>query len=303
MLTTASKLFSLKILSALFIVPCSLIAILTLNTAVLAHGGNELLQGIVLDRDAKDRARDKFRHPVQTLSFFHLEPGMQVAEALPGDGWYTKILARYLGQEGSLHGVNYNDNMWAMFGFFSEERIIEMSKRTAEFPAMVKDFTDNGIQSSGFTFATAPESANGKLDRVLFIRALHNLNRFEEKAGTLTQALEVAHALLKANGLVGVVQHRAPEDASDDWADGRAGYLKQSAVIKAFKDAGFELLMTSEINANPKDKPTSDDIVWRLPPSLNGVGDDADKLAKMNEIGESDRMTLLFKKQGAMLSH
>jgi predicted methyltransferase len=221
---------------------------------------------------------------------------MKIAEALPGGGWYSQILAKYLGKDGALHGINYNEDMWARFGFFSEERIKEMASRTAKFPGLVSEFTDNGITSSGFTFASAPKQANASLDRVLFVRALHNLNRFENEAGTLTQALKVAHDLLKADGLVGVVQHRAPESATDDWADGSNGYLKQSAVISAFEKAGFELVSASEHNANSKDKPVEGDIVWRLPPSLNGVGDDEEKRKAMLAIGESDRMTLLFKK-------
>jgi predicted methyltransferase len=268
-----------------------------------AHDGNQALAGIVLDRNAEQRARDPYRHPVQTLSFFHVEPGMKVAEALPGGGWYSQILAEYLGKDGELHGINYNDDMWSMFGFFTPERIVEMSARTQQFPSLVSELSDSGIKSSGFTFATAPKSANGSLDRVLFVRALHNLNRFEDEAATRTQALSVAYDLLKPDGLVGVVQHRAPEQADDKWADGSSGYLKQSAVILAFEDAGFELMMSSEVNANSKDQPTQSDIVWRLPPSFNGVGDDAEKRKAMTAIGESDRMTLLFKKKGAKISH
>lgn len=292
-----------RLLAKLILAPSVLLSSLMFAPLIMAHDGNQALQAAVLDRDEQDRARDKYRNPVQTLSFFHVEPGMKVAEALPGGGWYTKILADYLGEDGELHGINYNDDMWAMFGFFSEERIKENTANTAKFPELVKGFTDNGIGTSGFTFATAPKTAMGTLDRVLFVRALHNLNRFEADAATRTQALKVAHDLLKPDGLVGVVQHRAPEDAEDEWADGSRGYLKQTSLIAAFKSAGFELVMTSEVNANPKDMPKSEDIVWRLPPGYNGVGDDADKRAAMQAIGESDRMTLLFKKQGAEFSH
>ncbi|MGB3726191.1 MAG: methyltransferase [Glaciecola sp.] len=268
-----------------------------------AHDGNQALAGIVLDRDTEQRARDKYRHPVQTLTFFHVTPGMKVAEALPGGGWYSQILAEYLGAEGELHGINYNDDMWKMFGFFPAERIAEFQAATAKFSPMIAGFTDSGITTSGFTFENAPKSAFDSLDRVLFIRALHNLNRFEAQAGTRTQALKVAYDLLKPNGLVGVVQHRAPETHSDASADGSRGYLKQSAVINAFEDAGFELVMTSEVNANAKDTPSESDIVWRLPPSFNGTGDDAEKRKAMSNIGESDRMTLLFKKKGAQYIH
>lgn len=268
-----------------------------------AHDGNQVLAGIVLDREAEQRARDVYRRPVQTLSFFHIEPGMKVAEALPGGGWYTRILAPYLGSEGEIYGINYNDDMWPLFGFFTPERMQSMIDRTSAFPGLVSDITDNGIKTGGFTFASAPEELNGTLDRVLFIRALHNLGRFEGEAGTMTQALQAAFDLLKPNGLVGVVQHRAPASAKPDWADGSRGYLKQLDVVKAFQNAGFELVAASEMNANPKDKPGAEDIVWRLPPSFNGAGDDQAKRDALQAIGESDRMTLLFKKQGASFSH
>lgn len=270
---------------------------------VQAHDGNQALVTSVMKRDAEQRVRDTHRRPVQTLSFFHIEPGMKVAEALPGGGWYSRILADYLGKDGALHGINYNDDMWAMFGFFDEEGIKGRIAATAKFPELVAGFTDNGITSSGFTFASAPTAANGTLDRVLFIRALHNLNRFEDKAGTRSQALKAAYDLLKPDGIVGVVQHRAPESASDAWADGSRGYLKESTVISSFEEAGFELVMRSELNANEKDMPGEGDIVWRLPPSLNGSRDDADKRKQMEAIGESDRMTLLFKKKGATITH
>ena len=102
--------------------------------------------------------------------------------------------------------------------------------------------------------------------------------------------------MLKDGGLVGVVQHRAPESASDEWANGSRGYLKQSAVIAMFEDAGFQLVARSEINANPKDQPGEEDIVWRLPPSLRTSQENPELREAMLAIGESDRMTLLFRK-------
>ena len=96
--------------------------------------------------------------------------------------------------------------------------------------------------------------------------------------------------------MVGVVQHRLPESAAAEGADGSRGYLKQSDVVAAFEAAGFELVASSEINANPKDVPGAEDIVWRLPPSLNGSAEDPEKREAMKAIGESDRMTLLFRK-------
>ncbi|WP_100657104.1 class I SAM-dependent methyltransferase [Alteromonas flava] len=251
---------------------------------------------IVESRPLEVKARDTARNPVETLQFFKLEPGMTVAEALPGGGWYTQIIAPYVGEKGRVYGINYNDDMWARFGFFSAEAIAEQIALTAKFTGMVSAYPNAPFDVQAFTFATTPEALQGTADRVLFIRALHNLNRFEEEAGTLTEALGTAYDLLKEGGMVGVVQHRAPEENSDKWADGSAGYLKQSQLIASFEAAGFTFVQSSEINANPKDKPTESDMVWRLPPTYFGVQDDPNKKASVDAIGESDRMTLLFKK-------
>ncbi|MFM7784669.1 MAG: methyltransferase, partial [Gammaproteobacteria bacterium] len=110
-------------------------------------------------------------------------------------------------------------------------------------------------------------------------------------------ALADIRTLLKPGGIVGVEAHRAPESAPDAWASGEQGYVKQSAVIAAFQTAGFELVGSSEMNANPKDQPTEQDSVWRLPPSLATSKDDPELRAAMQAIGESDRMTLKFRKK------
>ena len=269
---------------------------LALPAVTLAEHHGDNLATILSQRSAEDQARDAARHPAQTLEFFQVQPGMTVAEALPGGGWYTKILANYLGPKGTLYGVNYVDRLWPLFGLFSEEQIEGRIAATGKFTQQVRGFTDNGIKAEGFTFGTVPSEASGTVDRVLFIRALHNLNRFENDAGTLSQALAAVRAMLKTDGLVGIVQHRLPESAPEEGSDGSRGYLKQSHVIKVFEDAGFELVAKSEINANPKDQPGPSDIVWRLPPSYNGSADDPALKVAMTAIGESDRMTLLFGK-------
>ena len=280
------------------IIPALLACWLTapVNAQTSSADTAETLDRVISHRSSTDQARDAARHPAKTLRFFQVEKGMTVAEALPGGGWYTRILAPYLGAEGAIYGINYMDEVWPQFGFMDEKAIAKRVAATNEFPGLVKDITDNGITVEGFTFSTVPEDTYGTVDRVLIIRALHNLNRFEPAIGSLSQALSSVRVLLKKEGLVGVVQHRLAEAADDAGADGSRGYLKQSAVIAAFEQAGFELLASSEINANPKDKPGPQDIVWRLPPSLNDAQDKPELKAAMQAIGESDRMTLLFKK-------
>ena len=255
----------------------------------------DTLNAVLASRSDEDRVRDDARQPLETLTFFQIKPGMTIAEALPGGGWYTRILANYLGQDGTLYGVNYPDSLWPMLSYASPEWIAERIAATQNFTAKVATFTDNGITAQGFTFDTVPPEVEGTVDRVLLIRALHNLNRFQQKAGTRSQALAATHAMLKQDGLVGVVQHRAPATASKEWADGNKGYLNEVAVIAMFAEAGFALVAQSEINANPMDQPSGEDSVWRLSPSLRGSNDDEQREA-MVAIGESDRMTLLFRK-------
>lgn len=272
------------------------------SCAVIQSGANDTPSAAalaklaaILDARGDDlKARDVSRHPRETIEFIGLKPGMRVAEVLPGGTWYTQILAQYVGREGAIYGVNYADDMWSMFGFFNEKMIAERIASNAKFPEKIASIAGEGMTAEGFALNNVPKRLYGSLDAVVMIRALHNLNRFEEKAGTRSQALKEVHALLKPGGIVGVVQHRAPADADDIWANGSNGYLKQSAVVDMFEAAGFELIASSEINANPKDLPTADDYVWRLPPSLRTA---PEKKAAMRAIGESDRMTLKFRKE------
>jgi predicted methyltransferase len=278
-----------------WLLAASLLASMIIAVGAAATTDSEELERIIAARSEADRARDEDRHPAETLAFFRVEPGMTVAEGLPGAGWYTRILANYLGSEGTLYGINYAERMWPLFGR-SDDWVEERRAATGKFAGQVRQFTDNGISARGFTFDTVPAEIAGTVDRVLLIRALHNLNRFESVAGTRTQALAAVRGMLGDDGLVGVVQHRLPESAPDEGADGSRGYLKQSAVIDMFKQAGFELVASSEINANPKDQPGADEIVWRLPPSLSTSRENPELRAAMEAIGESDRMTLLFRK-------
>lgn len=222
---------------------------------------------------------------------------MTVVEALPGQGWYSKILLTYLGSEGQVIGADYSDRMYPLFGFFNEEQLAERSQFVTKFPAQAAEWQGRDAGSVGaFKLGDMPADMMGQADVVLFIRALHNLARFEEDGGFLTAALQNAFDVLKPGGLVGVVQHEAREDKSDEFADGSRGYLKKSFVIEAMKEAGFEFVAESDVNNNDLDQPGNDDIVWRLPPSLVTSRDNPELKAEMEAIGESNRMTLKFRK-------
>lgn len=249
------------------------------------------------EQPAEAQARYEYRHPQETLAFFGIKPGMSVVEALPGGGWYSKILLPYLGKDGQLIGADYPQDLWPNFSWMTPEGI-EAKKTWVD--TWTTDASAWGNESSAsikaFQFNAMPAEMTGTADAVLFIRALHNLARFESNGSFLTQSLTDTYNVLKPGGIVGVVQHKAAEDQPDSWADGSSGYLKQSAIIAKMETAGFEFVGSSEINTNPKDQAKEGDIVWRLPPSLNGSKDDEAKRAAMQEIGESNRMTLKFRK-------
>jgi len=270
----------------------------TAKAEIALKANGEKLATILDAQPEKAKARYEARHPQETLEFFGITPGMTVVEVLPGGGWYSKILAPYLGNEGHLVGVDYSIKMWPEFGGFANEEFIEKKKTWAAEWVEGAQAWRAGSEGkiSAFTFGGRDSAMDGTADAVLFIRALHNLSRFEDEGGYMSEALADTHALLKPGGIVGVVQHQGPETNDDKWAEGDKGYLKKSDVIAKFKAAGFELVKESGINENPKDIPTNEDIVWRLPPSLGTSRKDAELKAKMEAIGESNRMTLLFKK-------
>lgn len=255
------------------------------------------LKAVLAMQDDAAKTRYQTRHPEETLNYFGIKPGMTVAEVLPGGGWYSKILLPYLGDEGKLIGVDYSVDMWSKFGGFADKEFLSQRKTWS------KTWTDGamdwraGTQAkvAAFPFGSMPKEMKGSADAVLFFRSLHHLNRWD--AAYWDSAIGDTKALLKPGGVVGIVQHRGPEANPDAWANGDNGYLKQSFVIEKFEAAGFELAgEPSEINGNPKDIPSAEDMVWRLPPTLGTSRDNPELKANMEAIGESDRMTLLFRK-------
>ena len=259
--------------------------------------GAAALAGVLASQPDEVRARYEYRHPAETLVFFGIEPGMTVLEALPGGGWYTKILVPYLGPNGTLVGVDYDKTMFPLFGFMDDEALAAKETWPDDWSAEARGWFDGDVASiEAYQFGAMPAAADGSIDAALFIRALHNMARFEDEGGFLSAALAETYAALKPGGIVGIVQHMAPEDAPDEWANGSAGYLKKSFVIAMMTDAGFEFVDESDVNVNPADQPTTDDVVWRLPPTLAGAGDNPELAQERRAIGESSRMTLLFRK-------
>lgn len=230
-----------------------------------------------------DRARDQHRHPVETLSFFRVAPDMKVGEYSPGGGWYSRLLGHYLGGQGQLVGV-YANPLTATSDPARQQRIRDMA---AGFGKEVAGYTGLPAERfSGLTLDAIPADQKGTFDRILVIRALHSPMRM----GTADTEIRAMRDLLKDDGMIGIVQHRAKPDAPWSYANGSRGYLREADLIDFMRINGFELVGKSEINANPMDTANHPEGVWEMPPTL------ATKREDLKDKGESDRMTLLFRK-------
>ena len=250
-----------------------------------------LAEVLAHERRDDDRARDQYRRPTETLSFFQIEPTMTVAEYGPGGGWYTRVLAPYLMPAGGYIAFNQDSD-----GREYRDRAQEARSKgwTERFKSGIAEAM--GVESdSVMAFETdeMPEDVAGTVDRVVIFRSMHGLNI----GNRADDVLKAARMMLKDDGMVGVVQHRAPDGASyDDYGARQRGYMRKQDVIAIFAANGFELVAESEINANPNDPANWEGGVWTLPPSLGFGRQSEEEMARHRALGESDRMTLLFKK-------
>jgi predicted methyltransferase len=240
-------------------------------------------------RSGPDRARDRWRHPEQTLAFWGLKPTMTVVEFWPGAGWYTDILGPFLTQTGGkLYAVG-----------------IEASTQDSALVAIAQQFSAKlkatprlyrSVTVTSFGAASGPVAPAASADMALFLRNLHNWM----SAGIAEKAFAAAFAALKPGGVLGIEEHRAkPDQVQDVLASD--GYVQEAYVRQLAKEAGFIFEEASEINANPKDLGDHPFGVWTLPPvrlsAPRGQAPDPKfDHAPYDAIGESDRMTLRFRK-------
>lgn len=225
-------------------------------------------------------ARDAHRHPAETLAFFGIKPTHHVVEIWPGGGWYTEILAPYLAANGKL----------------------TVAPPAARADAFAKRLDANAAVYGKVARATFPNLAPGgtpvapgSADAVLTFRNVHNwrMGSGDPKQTDYSEAaFRELYAMLKPGGILGIEDHRLPENA-DAARERNSGYIKVSTVRALAEKAGFKFAGSSEINANPRDTKDYPKGVWTLPP--NFAEGDVDK-AKYAAIGESDRMTLKFVK-------
>jgi predicted methyltransferase len=239
-------------------------------------------------RSAEDKARDGARHPVETLDFWGIRPGMTVVEIRPGGGYWTDILAPYLATGGGKLIVTSGDpDKMTPAQIASRDRFL---KRYQDNPTLY------GTLGVGVFAANSdkPLAAPGSVDLIISSRNFHGFVLQNIK----DYAIKSMFDALKPGGLVGIEQHRGdarrPQNAS-------SGYMRQDWVISEMRKGGFEFVSASERNANPADTKDHPFGVWTLPPVLqtapNGQpANPAFDNAKYKAIGESDRMTLLFRK-------
>ncbi len=231
-------------------------------------------------RSDKNKARDEYRHPKQTLEFFGVKPSDTLIEITPGGGWYAEILAPLLKGSGTYI---------AAVGKPTKPQGEAAQDKSALQKLFEGNATEFGDAKSVEFDSKAPSlGAPASADVVLTFRNVHNW----VMADTAPLMFKAFFDVLKPGGTLGVVDHRAAADADLDKIK-KSGYLPQDYVVKLATDAGFKLVAQSEINANAKDTKDYEKGVWTLPPTLTLGDQDKDKYVA---IGESDRMTLKFEK-------
>ena len=251
--------------------------------AAWAQSADSLIDKVMVGehRAQANKARDKYRHPKETLLFFGLRPEMTVVEISPSRGWYTEILAPVLRDAGQYY---------AAVAAVTEKTPDAMKKNDADYRAMLAASPNlfGKVKLSVLTPGALQVAPPGSADMVLTFRNVHNW----AKAGTADAMFKAFHDALKSGGTLGVVEHRAKPDMSFE-KQIETGYMSEAYVVETAQKAGFRLVNKSEINSNAKDTKDYPGGVWSLPPTLRYGDQDREKYLA---IGESDRMTLKFTK-------
>jgi predicted methyltransferase len=254
---------------------------MTLLSSSLFAGDAERLQQILAGehRSSANKARDAYRHPMETLEFFGLRSDMALIEILPGGGWYAEILAPFMKDSGTYYAAHFSPNSHLDY----QPRMLRaFQERVASDPENYSGTVITHLYPPTEIDIAPPGSA----DMALTFRNVHNWMT----VGTEKEHFAAFYRALKPGGTLGVVEHRAPQGSSVEFMIA-TGYVDQNHVIRLAEQAGFEFVASSEINANPRDSKDYPEGVWTLPPTLQ-MGEQ--EKGKYLAVGESDRMTLKF---------
>lgn len=254
-MTNKNGIFHFLVVSSLCALSVMTVIQVSAEEAFLDAANLSRLQELIdsPSRSEDIRARNQYRHPLETLDFFEVSPELTVVEIWPGGqgGWYRSVLEPYISGSGAYLAV----------------------RDRSSFPDPVENVSSNSA------------------DRVLVFRA-HGFMIYDNPAQEYFNAI---FEMLKPGGIFGIVDHRGNEAIPQD-PTGENGYVNQSHVLMLARNAGFELIAESEINANPNDSKDYKDGVYSLPPTLRGSRFNRSFRERMRSIGESDRMTLKFRK-------
>jgi predicted methyltransferase len=208
-----------------------------------------------------DLARDRNRKPVETLAFFQLSDDMRVLELMPGGGWYTKLLAPVLRENGELYvsiGTNnVQQNLIPQPGF-DHVNVLDIGVET------------ESIGPFGTSYVGPFDFGVSDIDLAVTFRNMHG---FTPEGRTNMNA--AVFAALKSGGLYGVIDHSRRHMQQIDSESRRRVDVVQ--IIKEVLAAGFELVDYSDLHYRP-----DDELRYEV--------------GRATVTGNTDRFTLLFQK-------
>jgi predicted methyltransferase len=231
-------------------------------------------------RSAENSARDRYRHPKETLLFFGIRPEMKVLEVWPEPGWYTEVIAPLVREHGKYYAAVIADDPQSKY---VTQRLSDFQKKLADSPDVY-----GAVQVVTFPSNGGDVVPPGSLDMIVTFRNIHNWMA-EDSAGP---AFATMYKALKPGGVLGVVEHRGNSSGAQD-PKAKSGYVNEDYAIRLIEGQGFKLVGESQVNANPKDTKDYEQGVWTLPPTYRLGDKDRDMYT---QIGESDRFTLKFVK-------
>jgi predicted methyltransferase len=262
----------------------NLLLVMALGAATSMAAGSATVDPALAAAIASDQrtaafvARDGARHPAEELTFFGLKADANVIELWPGGGYWTEILAPYLQARG-----HYTVALPPAGNAEDDTDVSHWRARIAAQAARFGTIHETTLGRDHFDIAPA-----GSADLILTFRNLHNWMN----GGYAPQVLAACLRALKPGGVLGIEDHRGSKDKPQD-AKAKSGYVRQDYAISLVKQAGFEFVGASEVDANPKDTTHWPDGVWTLPPTLSQGAKDR---AKYVAVGEADNFVLKFRK-------